>query len=247
MSKSKRKANANVLVERVTRREEDEESEAEPVETYAEITAAVQEQLDERLKQVEAETTSKIQAAVKRAMERQSTSTATSKKPKKDPEFKSKGNKKRYEVNDEVISQIEGAIDDIGRNEVDQAKEKLEAGKKTLLKQQKLIRLADREESGWRVVEHYISDDLASDSDDEKAIAKARKEALASIKKRKSKGSPDFRNRFGRDRWSSRDEATRKPWQGRFDRTYKRKSSDVCFRCFREGHWQNACPNAFKK
>ena len=247
MPNTKNKAANNVLVERVTRREEDEESKAEPTEAYAEITAAVQEQLDERLKQVEAETTSKIQAAVKRALDRQSANVSAPKKPKKDPDFKSKGNQKRYEVNEEVVSKIKGAIVDIGRNEIEQAKEKLEAGKKTLLKQQKLIRLADREDNGWEVVKHYISDDLASDSDDEKAIAKARKEALASIKKRKSRGNPDFRSKFGRDRRSTRDETTRKPWQSRFDRSYKRKTSDVCYRCFREGHWQNACPNAFKK
>ena len=74
------------------------------------------------------------------------------------------------------------------------AKTALESGKTLLCKQQKLIRIADREEHGWEVVRHYLSDELASDTDDEKAIAKARKEALASITKRRSKKKEQFRN-----------------------------------------------------
>ena len=64
------------------------------------------------------------------------------------------------------------------------AKAALHAGMKLLLKQQKLIKIADREEHGWDVVRHYVSDDLASDSEDEKNLNRARREALATIKKR---------------------------------------------------------------
>ena len=46
--------------------------------------------------------------------------------------------------------------------------EMLQDGKKLLLKQQKLIRSADREEDPWELIKCYVSDDLASDSDDEK-------------------------------------------------------------------------------
>ena len=38
---------------------------------------------------------------------------------------------------------------------------------------QKLIKLADWSEYGWRTVEEYEEDDLAKDSDDEKRIGKA--------------------------------------------------------------------------
>ena len=57
-------------------------------------------------------------------------------------------------------------------------------------KQQKLIRIADKEEHGWEVVKHYLSDELTSISRDDKALSKARKEALASVTKRKAKDAP---------------------------------------------------------
>ncbi|KAK3742011.1 hypothetical protein QZH41_019859, partial [Actinostola sp. cb2023] len=45
-------------------------------------------------------------------------------------------------------------------------------GKKLIKKRQKLIRIADKAKDGWRVVEEYVSDELASDTDDEKRLKK---------------------------------------------------------------------------
>ena len=42
--------------------------------------------------------------------------------------------------------------------------------KDTIKKRQKLKKLADKNKDGWLVVEEYESDDLASDTDDEKRI-----------------------------------------------------------------------------
>ena len=41
-------------------------------------------------------------------------------------------------------------------------------------RRQKLIKLANRSEYGWRTVEEYEKDDLTKHSDDEKRIAKAK-------------------------------------------------------------------------
>lgn len=49
-------------------------------------------------------------------------------------------------------------------------------------KRQKLIKIADKNRDGWLVVQEYQTDDLASDSEDEKKIRKAR---AAAEKKRK--------------------------------------------------------------
>ena len=46
---------------------------------------------------------------------------------------------------------------------------------KIILKQQQLLRIADREEDLWEVVKCYLSGDLASDSDDEKQLSRARR------------------------------------------------------------------------
>ena len=45
---------------------------------------------------------------------------------------------------------------------IERCKEQLTEGNKIILKQQKLLRIADREEDGWEVVKSYLSDDLAS-------------------------------------------------------------------------------------
>jgi hypothetical protein len=42
---------------------------------------------------------------------------------------------------------------------------------------QKLIKLADSFDAGWRVVDEYVSNPLAEDSDDEKKIYKAQTRA----------------------------------------------------------------------
>ena len=62
-------------------------------------------------------------------------------------------------------------------------KEALHEGKKIILKRIKLIRLADRE--SWPVAAEYVSDDLASNSEDEKHINRAVRTANAKLEKRK--------------------------------------------------------------
>ena len=53
----------------------------------------------------------------------------------------------------------------------------------TLLRQrQKKIKLADKSEAGWLAVKEYETDDLASNSDDEKRIRKAK---MSAIRKRR--------------------------------------------------------------
>ena len=54
------------------------------------------------------------------------------------------------------------------KSNVVKCQEMLQDGEKLLLKQQKLIRSADKEEDAWELIKCYVSDDLASDSDNEK-------------------------------------------------------------------------------
>ena len=56
-------------------------------------------------------------------------------------------------------------------------KEAIQQGRRLLDERQKLIRLADRSEHGWGVVDEYTADDLADDSDDERRIEKAERKA----------------------------------------------------------------------
>ena len=53
-------------------------------------------------------------------------------------------------------------------------------------KQQKLIKLADREQEEWFMVKEYLLDELAFESDYEKNIVKAKKSASQKRKETKN-------------------------------------------------------------
>ena len=145
------------------------------------------------LKRMEDQSHQTINDAVKRVLANQAGQGPSTKRQKKEPAFKSKGNQLNYEVNGVIFQKVEEEIKAIDNKESDVAKAELEKGKCIITKQQKLIRIADREDNRWEVVKHYLSDELASDSEDEKAISKARREALASVNKRNAKKKEQFR------------------------------------------------------
>ena len=85
------------------------------------------------------------------------------------------------------------------------------------------------------MVKHYLSDELASNSEDEKAINRARKEALASIKKRKTKKKDSFRN-APLNHYKGSDDRYKK-WGSTSTQDRDRAAkSFCCYRCSKEGH-----------
>ena len=86
------------------------------------------------------------------------------------------------------------------QKDIEDTRKQIKEGMKLLNKQQKVIRIADREEDGWEVVKHYLSDDLASGSDDEKAIKKARKAAAISKKQRVEKKQKERKTKLAKFR-----------------------------------------------
>ena len=112
----------NVSVETITRIEDEE-----PRHPYKEITDAVQRTLDAKLKQAEERTNLTIAEAVKKALENQP-ARSTSEKKRKSPDFRLKGNKQRYETNEEIITSIDEAVEEINIGILDDARNILEAG-----------------------------------------------------------------------------------------------------------------------
>ena len=113
-----------------------------------------------------------------------------------------------------------------------------------VLKQKKLLRIADREEDGWEVVKCYLSDDLASDSEDEKQLSRACRQAAANKKKREENKQKDKKKQFrnappGR----KNSEIFSKPHQAYSGIRNNSKSPKVCFACRQEGYFQYFCPN----
>ena len=68
------------------------------------------------------------------------------------------------------------------------AKEELKEGQQEVAARQKRIRLGDRSEYGWAMVEAYNDDELAEDPVDENRIADEEKEAAEVTKKKESQG-----------------------------------------------------------
>ena len=54
----------------------------------------------------------------------------------------------------------------------------LNAASKAIKRRNKLIRIAEKTEAGWAAVDEYLSDEVASGSDDEKKIRAAEHRAL---------------------------------------------------------------------
>ena len=92
-----------------------------------------------------------------------------------------KGNQKQFELNaqiDFVFDRIRSAND----SENKQVDYLVDEGKELIRKRQKLNRIADKSADGWKVVDEYVSDELASGSEDEKGLKKASE--VASRKRR---------------------------------------------------------------
>ena len=85
---------------------------------------------------------------------------------KESNKLKFKGNRKQFELNANltcILSQIGESIDSPS-----EAWKLIEEGQHLIKKRQKLIKLADQIKDSWQVAQEYKSDDLASDSEDEK-------------------------------------------------------------------------------
>ena len=108
--------------------------------------------------------------------------------------FQRRGNQQQYDHAKECMATLEQIDKHLDRSDVAKAKRSLENGKVLLNKRIKLIRIADRE--GWGTVTEYLTDDLASDSADEKHLQKAIKAAAAKQERtRKSFTAPSSKFR----------------------------------------------------
>ena len=123
-----------------------------------------------------------------------------------------------------------------------QAKAAVEDGIALLKDCQKAIRLADRSELGWAVVNEYREDELAEDSDDEKRIAKVVATAerkAAKLRKKSHSGRKGYNQSQPADA-PSRAPRQESGYQGpRIPRVV-----GLCFSCGEMGHLRRSCPKS---
>ena len=82
-----------------------------------------------------------------------------------------------------MLDKLDEASDALKQKSYEKVKVFLESGTELVSKHVKAIKLADKSEFGWATVNEYLSDELASDSDDEKRIYRAERRAERKINK----------------------------------------------------------------
>ena len=205
----------------------------------------------------------KIEKLVKRSS--QSTVQQATKKIKLEtPDLSRPGCKDQFKHNVAVIERIEAAENHIKEAELKEALEELKEGKQLILKRQKLVQLADREESGWSFVKEYEKDELASGSADEKHMNRARATAARKARSKESRRSRYFKSNsssnntsFSRQRldkyrhepvaYNFRNAKSNFSEQTRNSRgfDFRRDRYDrQCFGCGKRGHLIYTCPES---
>ncbi|VDI13137.1 Hypothetical predicted protein [Mytilus galloprovincialis] len=146
--------------------------------------------------------------------------------------FKKRGNEEQHKHNSKVLVKFKEANSELNqehltKDNIESAKDKITEGMSLIRDRQKLIKLADSSEAGWRVVAEYTANPLAENSEDEKRMYKAQTRAEAKIKKEKLKRKPTS---------SSPAPYTIPTRTSHIDRPGK------CFNCNKTGHWRRECP-----
>jgi hypothetical protein len=85
-------------------------------------------------------------------------------------------------------------LSELGGNNVRKAVKLLEDSLAVLKKRKKVIRIADKSEGGWKTVDEYLSDEVASDSEGEKRIRVAENRAVKKIKTSKKEDTQRDKN-----------------------------------------------------
>ena len=102
---------------------------------------------------------------------------------------------------------------------------------------QKIIRLADESELGWKVVDEYMQSEIASDEEDQKKIHRAQARARVKAKSERGKRS----RRYMPYRQRPAETVTNQTYQSRTQQQHQQKPG-VCYLCGQVGHWKADCP-----
>ncbi|MEW8548152.1 MAG: reverse transcriptase domain-containing protein [Candidatus Thiodiazotropha sp.] len=159
--------------------------------------------------------------------------------------FKRKGNEEQFKSNVRVLDKLREAdshLKDALTTHYDEstiaAKTRISEGIDILIHRQKLVKLADSSELGWRVVQEYESHPLASDEEDEKRMYRAT--ARATRKFKQDRGRFSRRSRPYNVPQATTSTAT----SANSPTTYTRgRKPGTCYFCGKVGHWRLECPS----
>ena len=142
----------------------------------------------------------------------------------------------------DVLQVIQTAKKRLAEGKFDEIGSLLDAAETKVQKRIKLIRIADSHEGGWKTVENYLSDEVASDSEDEKRIKSANKEAL---RKRKKAEEAKHRKGGNKGQYQPNQYVPRRytPYQASQPFRAQGAKSGPCFSCGSFSHLVRFCPN----
>ncbi|XP_060572473.1 integrase/recombinase xerD homolog [Ruditapes philippinarum] len=103
------------------------------------------------------------------------------------PKFKRKSNEEQFKLNAKVIDKLAVAQAAVETQDLSSAKDSIIQAWELLKRRQKLVLLADTSDLGWKTVNEYETNPIASDSDDERRIFKAEARASRKAKADKTK------------------------------------------------------------
>ena len=150
------------------------------------------------------------------------------------------GNQSQYDFTDAVLGRVQDALRELEceRSTDEESKEaavhSLQKAAEMLERRMKLIRMADRSEYGWAVVAEYESDELAMDSDDEKRISRAEKEAEKKWLRKRKRQIDD------------RVDSTRATQPRATYNVGATLRAGPCFGCGEWGHLKRTCPRSVR-
>ena len=151
--------------------------------------------------------------------------------------FKFEGNKKQFYFNSDLAEKVQSASTALGKRNLEVVKGYLEEIDADIKIRNKLIRLADKSAAGWDLVNEYLSDALASGSEDEKRIRRAEQRALRKRKERQQQKGKSTNKQFQPSATNTSFTGHRQPtfrYNFRPFTASKAKPGDIC-------HWRPEC------
>ena len=140
------------------------------------ISSLMDTHFDNFKKQFTEENSSSVEAAVKRAKRARFV-------------FQSKGNEQHFEHAESILGKLESAKDALNADATSKAKTAIEEGIALVTKRMKVIKIVDKSQYSWATVQEYLSDELASDSEDEKRLFRSERRAEKKVNQAKKKCS----------------------------------------------------------
>ena len=125
----------------------------------------------------------------------------------------------------------------LGKRKLDRVKTHLEELDSDIKKRNKRIRLTDKAAAGWDLVNEYLSDELASGSEDEKRIRRAEQRALRKRNQRQQKAKPSkqgysqLQSSTATTAFAGQHSSSSRPISRTLGAFSKPRPSDICFAC----------------